>query len=187
MAANVPFNMLLPPYPYHLKTFTTAELTAVYDIDRLSFPSPARKGLFEHEIRQNELAHYWVVYDQETLVGYGGYWLLADELHISTIAVHPQWRGKKLGELLLLQMLFSGYRHPANIATLEVRRSNRIAQNLYEKFWFELVGERRRYYRDTEEDALIMTVPALDARYYKFLEKKRDRLFAFFNCEEGEK
>lgn len=175
--------MLRPPDPYRIQPFTTAELTAVYQIDRLSFPTPARQGLFEHEIEQNELAHYWVIYQAELVVGYGGYWLLADELHISTIAVHPQWRGKKLGKLLLLQLLFAGYKHPANIATLEVRRSNQVAQHLYKKYWFETVGERRRYYRDTGEDALIMTVSALDARYYHFLEGQREALFAFLKTE----
>ena len=170
--------MLQPPDPYYLQKMTPADLTAVYHIDQLSFPTPARKGLYEHEVRQNNLAHYWVVFAADTMVGYAGYWLLADELHISTIAVHPQWRGKKLGELLLLQLLTAGYRHPANIATLEVRRSNVVAQRLYQKYEFEIVGERRRYYRDTGEDALIMTVPALDARYYTFLDAQSAALFA---------
>ncbi|HUM68495.1 MAG TPA: ribosomal protein S18-alanine N-acetyltransferase, partial [Chloroflexota bacterium] len=111
------------------------------------------------------------------VIGYAGYWLIGDEVHISTVAMHPEWRGKGLGELLLLNMLALAYAHPANIVTLEVRHTNLSAQQLYLKYQFEIVGRRRRYYRDTGEDALIMTAPPLDARYYQFLESQREQLF----------
>lgn len=175
--------MLIPPFPYQLRPMTAADLTAVYEIDRLSFPTPARPGLFEHEIRQNLLSHYQVLLVDNTLIGFAGYWLLADEVHISTIAVHPDWRGRRLGELLLLNLLFLAYEHPANIVTLEVRRSNGVAQQLYRRYQFELAGRRRRYYRDTDEDALIMTVPALDASYFQFLAERRKWLLAHLQTE----
>lgn len=162
---------------------TAADLTAVYAIDALSFPTPARQGLFEHEASGNDLAHYQVLWHSQQVVGFAGYWLIGDEVHISTVAVHPAWRGKGLGELLLQHILFLAYEHPANMVTLEVRRSNHTAQQLYIKYRFEHVGERRRYYRDTGEDALIMTIPALDAPYFQFLESQRDRLFAQLQSE----
>jgi ribosomal-protein-alanine N-acetyltransferase len=162
------------------------DLTAVYAIDALSFPRPARQGLFEHEVEGNDLAYYQVLTEANVLIGYAGYWLIGDEVHVSTIAVDPAWRGRHLGELLLLNLLLLAYEHPANTVTLEVRRSNTAAQQLYLKYCFEEVGERRRYYRDTGEDALIMTMPTLDAAYYQFLEAQREKLLARL-CGEGER
>lgn len=173
----------LLPAAYVLRAMVSADLTAVYAIDRLSFPSPARQGLYEHELSANTLAHYQVLCVDDELVGYAGYWLIGDEVHISSIAVHPAQRGRNLGELLLLRLLFLAYTHPVNMVTLEVRRGNTVAQQLYLKYRFEEVGERRRYYRDTGEDALIMTMPALDAGYYHFLEKRRDQLLTQLSGE----
>jgi ribosomal-protein-alanine N-acetyltransferase len=163
------------------------DLTAVKEIDRLAFPSPARAGLFEHELEQNQLAHYQVVGlgadGRFRLVGFAGYWLIADEVHISTIATHPERRGQGLGELLLLNLLLLAYTHPANLVTLEVRQNNLPAQSLYKKYQFEHTGTRRRYYRDTGEDALIMTVAALDASYRHFLQRQEAALFTRLSSE----
>ncbi len=180
--------MLIPPPPYQLRKMVLEDLTAVKEIDRLSFPTPARNGLFEHEIEENSLAYYQVLEWMGNgrlpqIIGYAGYWLLGDELHISSIATHPHWRRKKLGELLLLNILIRCYKQAATIATLEVRTSNKTAQNLYHKYEFELVGQRKRYYRDTGEDALIMTVPTLNTPYYQFLQEKQTHLFAHLSSE----
>ncbi len=175
--------MLIPPSPLFLRRMALADLTAVYQIYRLSFPTPARKGTYEYEIQKNDLAHNQVLGTGDALIGFSGYWLLADKVHISTTAVQPEWRGKNLGELLLLNMLFLACDRPVNMVTLEVRQSNELAQNLYLKYRFEVVGEHRHYYRDTGEDALIMAMPALDASYYQFLENQRDRLYQRLQSE----
>lgn len=175
--------MLSSPPPYELREMCAADLTAVYQIDKLSFPTPARKGIFEHEINTNDLAAYQVLCEQERVIGFAGFWLLADEVHISTIAIHPDWRGKNLGELLLLNLLFLAYKRPANIVTLEVRTSNVAAQNLYKKYRFNQVGRRPRYYKDTDEDALIMTAPDLNANYHQFLVSQKERLFSTLTSE----
>lgn len=166
-----------------------ADLPGVREVDRLSFPTPTRAGMFEHELEQNNLAHYQVLGANggngrsPQIVGFTGFWLIADEIHVSTIATHPQWRGRGLGELLLLSLLFDAYDHPANMATLEVRRSNSVAQALYRKYQFEEVGTRPRYYRDTGEDALLMTMASLNARYYQFLEAQQAALFQRLRSE----
>ena len=180
--------MLIPPHPYQLRKMVLQDLTAVKAIDRLSFPTPARKGLFEHEIDGNNIAYYQVLERLENgripeIIGYSGYWLIGDELHVSTIAIHPDWRGNQLGELLLLNMLKQCYEQPTTIATLEVRINNKAAQNLYLKYKFEIVGQRKRYYRDTGEDALIMTVLSLDAAYFQFLNEKQAPLFQHLATE----
>lgn len=168
---------------------TLPDLPGVREVDRLSFPTPTRASLFEHELAQNEMAHYQVLGvgeengRNEQIIGFAGFWLIADEIHIISIATHPQWRKRGLGELLLLSLLFEAYSHPANMVTLEVRRSNSVAQALYRKYQFEEVGLRPRYYRDTGEDALLMTMSSLNARYRTFLEEKQALLFMRLQSE----
>lgn len=169
--------MLTPPDPFWLRAMKMADIPAVHEIDRLSFPTPARAGLFEHELEGNNIAHYQVLGALNDIIGFAGFWLIADEIHVSTIATHPNWRGRGLGELLLLNLLFQSYTLPANMVTLEVRRSNETAQSLYSKYQFEVVGTRPRYYRDTGEDAILMTMPLLNARFHQFLESRQVILF----------
>jgi ribosomal-protein-alanine N-acetyltransferase len=94
------------------------------------------------------------------IVAYGGFWLMADEAHIATIASHPEWRGCGLGLYLMLALLDVAQAAGARLSTLEVRTGNIPAQRLYEKLGFEIAGRRRHYYRDGE-DGLIMTTPPL--------------------------
>jgi ribosomal-protein-alanine N-acetyltransferase len=86
-----------------------------------------------------------------------GFWFIVDEAHISTIAVHPDFRQHGIGEILLQWALREALHLDAQLVTLEVRVSNHKAINLYEKYGFEVVGRRAHYYRDNNEDALLMT------------------------------
>ena len=101
------------------------------------------------------------------ILGYGGFWLMVGEAHISTIAVQPKWRRRGIGELLLVAMLDRAIELEADMATLEVRVSNVTAQNLYHKYGFRQVGLRRRYYRDSNEDALIMSTERLTSATFQ--------------------
>lgn len=188
VATDWPAIMLEPPAPYWLRPMRIADLEVVMTIDRLSFPTPSKESLFQYEIRENRLARYQVlgtmVDGQEEIIGFAGYWMIADGAHVSTIAVTPPHRGRGLGELLLLNILLMANEHAAQMATLEVRQSNLVAQALYQKYGFELVGQRRGYYRDTNEDALLMTVAALDASYYRSLEAKKLALFERLKRED---
>jgi ribosomal-protein-alanine N-acetyltransferase len=156
-----------------------ADVPAVMKIEKQAFPKPGRASAYEYEITRNQLASYQALSCQlgdkrSELIGYAGHWFMAEEIHISTIAVHPKWRGRKLGELLFLNSLLLAfeYKRPsATLVTLEVRRSNIVAQNLYRKYRFEIVGERKRYYQGNE-DALIMTIEPLDQNYRDFLKQQ---------------
>ncbi|HOU40095.1 MAG TPA: ribosomal protein S18-alanine N-acetyltransferase [Promineifilum sp.] len=154
--------MLALPPPYRLRPMTVADIPAVLAVDRASFPTPATEQLFVNELTDNQLAHYQVLLRDaaggETLVGFAGFWLIAGEIHISTIAVSPAERGRGRGEWLLLNLLLLACALEPLLITLEVRRSNTVAQTLYAKYRFVEVGLRRRYYRDPPEDALLMTV-----------------------------
>ena len=105
----------------------------------------------------NRLARYLVARIDGRIVAYGGMWLMVDEAHITTFAVHPAWRRQRIGERLLLAFLDLARDRHAREATLEVRLSNIAARRLYEKYGFRPVGLRPRYYSDNNEDALIMT------------------------------
>ena len=147
---------------------TLADLPAVLEIDRLSFALPWPERSYRFELSENPAAHLMVAEsageNHRAIVGYVGYWLIVDEAHISTIAVDPGLRGQGIGELLLSHALDGARNLGAEMATLEVRASNEAAINLYRKFGFQVVGRRAAYYRDNEEDALLMTLTGLLAR-----------------------
>lgn len=168
---RAPISLLSPPAPFRLRPMQPGDLDAVVEIEAHSFPTAWPREGYEHEIKRNERATYYVLTHSENgrpaeVIGYGGYWLMADEAHISIIAVAPAWRGRGLGELLLLQLLVHALVAGATLATLEVRNTNEVAQALYRKYGFVVVGRRKGYYKDTGEDALLMTVSWDDANDY---------------------
>jgi len=101
-----------------------------------------------------------------SIVGYAGIWVMTDEAHVTTIASHPELRGRGVGELLLVALIHRGMEIGARWMTLEVRASNAVAQNLYRKYTFKEMGVRRRYYSDNGEDALVMWTDALDSETF---------------------
>lgn len=105
----------------------------------------------------NNLAHYYCAFDSKgELVGYAGSWRVLDEAHITTIAVKPELRRKRIGEALLNKILEDCYKNEIKYITLEVRASNKPAISLYEKYGFKSLGTRKGYYQNNNEDALIM-------------------------------
>lgn len=105
----------------------------------------------------NNLAYYYSAFDtQGNLVGYAGAWQILDEAHITTIAVKPEFKRKKIGEALLNKIIQDCYKNEIKYITLEVRASNIPAISLYEKYGFKSLGTRKGYYQNNNEDALIM-------------------------------
>ncbi len=105
----------------------------------------------------NKLAYYYSAFDSAgELVGYAGSWRVIDETHITTIAVRPDMKRKKIGEALLIKILDDCYNSEIKYITLEVRVSNEPAIKLYEKYGFKSLGLRKGYYQNNNEDALIM-------------------------------
>lgn len=102
-----------------------------------------------------------------TVVGFAGMWMHVDEAHIATIATHPAWRRRGVGERILINLLHEAQRRRAEIVTLEVRVSNVAAQHLYRKYGFEEVGRRKAYYQDNREDALLMTIVRFNTPEYR--------------------
>jgi ribosomal-protein-alanine N-acetyltransferase len=137
------------------------DLPAVHAIELASFDAPWPPEAYQNDLETNRLAQYLVARVGDEIAAYGGMWLMVDEGHIITFAVHPDWRRKRIGERLLLAFLDLAGDRGAHEATLEVRLSNLPARRLYEKYGFRPVGIRPRYYSDNGEDALIMTTEAL--------------------------
>lgn len=158
--------------PFVLRRMTVADIDKVMAIELLVYPFPWTAEGYRYDLTENQLAYYEVLTYKEQVIGYVGYWLMADEVHISTIAVHPNWQRQGLGELLLLNVIRHAYIHQAYLVTLEVRRSNLPAQSLYQKQQFALVGERKAYYPNNREDALIMTLFPLDERHRTEVEQQ---------------
>ena len=151
-----------PPVSVVVEPMRLSDLPIVHAIERASFTSPWPPNAYQSELESNRLASYLVARIDGDLVAYGGMWLMVDEAHITTFAVHPGWRRQRIGEWLLLAFLDLASERHAREATLEVRLSNLPARRLYEKYGFRPVGLRPRYYSDDNEDALIMTTEALD-------------------------
>src|SRR3954464_3488075 len=140
---------------------TLDDLAAVQAIEQASFTSPWPADAYRNEIQGNRMATYLVARAGGEIVGFAGIWLMVDEAHITTFAIHPAWRRQGIGERLLLTLLDVSIGRHAREATLEVRLSNVAARRLYEKYGFRPVGLRPRYYTDDGEDALIMTTDTL--------------------------
>jgi ribosomal-protein-alanine N-acetyltransferase len=173
--------------PYRVEPMQWGDVSQVMAIERKSFTLPWSDYTYRHEILENRNAHYFVarrvegwidkpvswwgrLFKREVkapVVGYGGFWIVIDEAHISTIASDVKLRGHGIGELMLLAMIERSIELGAHEVTLEVRVSNTVAQNLYRKYGFEVVGRRSGYYRDNNEDADLMTVSGVDKAEYQ--------------------
>ncbi|RKD32367.1 ribosomal protein S18-alanine N-acetyltransferase [Thermohalobacter berrensis] len=139
-----------------LREMETKDLEEVLYIENTCFTTPWSKNAFIKEITENKLAKYIVAQLEDKVVGYGGMWIILDEGHITNIAVAPNYRGLGIGSAIVKELINICKKLEINRMTLEVRKSNIVAQNLYEKYGFKACGVRPKYYSDTNEDAIIM-------------------------------
>ncbi|WP_235357085.1 ribosomal protein S18-alanine N-acetyltransferase [Bacillus alveayuensis] len=141
-----------------IRKMTIDDIDDVYKIELQSFRKPWPKHSFFQELTQNKFATYFVIEYKDNIAGYCGLWVVMDDAQITNIAILPDYRGQKLGEKLLIYVKDYAKELGAAQLTLEVRVSNYIAQNLYKKLGFEVIGLRKNYYTDNQEDALLMWV-----------------------------
>jgi [ribosomal protein S18]-alanine N-acetyltransferase len=142
------------------------DIPEVLKIEALSFQSAWPPNAFTNELRDNKLAFYFVGRLDGRIVAYGGIWVILEDSHITTIAVHPDVRGQRLGEEILVHLLDEAIEREASWITLEVRETNDIAQKLYRKYGFTVVSTRRGYYSDNNESALVMWAGNLRGTLY---------------------
>ena len=129
------------------------------DVSSFTLPWPERSLCFE--VTDNPAARCWAAELDGRLVGMLVLWMIVDEAHIATVATHPDFRRQGIAKRLLVEALKSAYNEGAQTALLEVRAGNEAAQKMYARFGFEEVGSRKRYYKDNNEDAVLMTLKRL--------------------------
>lgn len=132
------------------------DLDQVLAIERASFTMPWSRGAFLYEMQQNRVARCWVMRERGDVVAYLCVWEIADELHITNVAVRPDFRRRGIARELLGTAIADARARGFRVVALEVRPSNVEARALYRSLGFEVIGRRRGYYYDTGEDALLM-------------------------------
>jgi ribosomal-protein-alanine N-acetyltransferase len=190
--------------PLVVSSMHPSDISSVVAIDRLSFPVPWPAHVYLRELNRRNRSYYYCVLRTSNAVrqpnprrcwavlrrlwprqrggthqvlGYVGLRRHDAVGHISTIAVHPTWRGMGLGQMLLAKAMERAMQLGLHAVTLEVRASNRTARTLYEKYGFSTKGRHAGYYQDGEE-AVIMTVNLSDAGYAARLNELNGRLRA---------
>lgn len=172
-------------FPFDIEPMQPADIPQVLAVEQASYTMSWPRKAYDYELNHNELAHYFVlrlspVSSEDSspkasaaIIGLGGFWLMSDEMHITTIAIEAHWRRLGLGEWMLITLLEKGQALRAKVATLEVRPSNQAARALYRKYNFYEVSRRPRYYPDNSEDALIYTTPSLILPGYQAMLRQR--------------
>ena len=153
--------------PLAIAPMVDADVRDVLRIEQQSFSTTWPANAFYQELHDNKLAHYFAGKTGSEVVAYGGIWVILEDSHITTIAVRPECRGRKYGEVLLLHLLDEAIERGASWMTLEVRESNTVAQALYRKYGFTTVSTRKGYYSDNNENALVMWAGNLKSEIYK--------------------
>ena len=134
------------------------DIGQVLEVEHASFTTPWSREAFYNELHNNKFAVYIVLEDDNKVIGYSGAWIVIDEAHITNVAISPEYRGKKLGEAMMRQLMMVAMERGARSMTLEVRVTNHVAQSLYRKLGFQNGGIRKNYYSDNQEDGLVMWV-----------------------------
>ena len=171
-----------------LRRMTKEDVPDVMVIERECFAVPWKESAYLTEL-SNRSAYYLAACIDGRIVGYGGIWVIMDEVHMTTLGVAKPHRGHKIGEQVLVALLEEAIRRNARRATLEVRESNRIAQNLYRKYGFQPVAIRRGYYTDNHENAVVMWVDNLGGMAFmsnfKELKRRLEQDAAWTTAEES--
>ena len=152
------------------------DIPQVAALDHLSFADPWPQGSFEYELKANNYSLCLVAEDPAAaeggnIVGALVIWLIVDEAHIATIAVHPDYRHRGIGRRLLAEGLLQAAERGAVKSLLEVRSGNAEALHLYYGFGFKAVGLRPKYYPTEQEDALLLDLDPLDVEFLRNLKQ----------------
>lgn len=147
----------------YIRKMTVEDIPAVVALDQISFSLPWPERSFRFELTDNPAARCWIAEADGRVVGMLVAWLFVDEAHIATIATHPDYRRQGIARKLLTYTLQAAMREGVQSSFLEVRESNLVAQEMYRKFGYVEVGRRKRYYRDNNEDAILMNLERINA------------------------
>ena len=150
----------------HVVPMRRRHVRSVLRIENQVYPRPWSMSLFLSELALRSTRAYFVARVGRDVVGYGGLMMTADDGHVTTIAVDPRWQRRQIGTRLLLALAREAVEREARSLTLEVRLSNKGAQEMYRRFGFGPVGVRKNYYAESNEDALVMWAHEIDRAGY---------------------
>lgn len=139
-----------------LDNLKTKYLDSLVELENKCFKIPWSRNMFLGDV-DNPNAYYILLINDDRVIGYCGLYRVLDESSITNIAVHPDFRKKGLATLMLKNIFEYCLKSSISFVTLEVRESNKDAMKLYMDNGFELVGERKNYYADNRETAILMT------------------------------
>lgn len=149
-----------------LSPMTGSDLDEVIKVERQVFSCPWTKSMYQHELEKEDSC-YLAVRFNGSLIGYGGVLIILEEAHVMTMAVREDFRNMGVATRLMLELIESAIAMGARFLTLEVRKSNRPAIGLYWRFGFQIMGERKHYYMDNFENALIMWTEDVTTHEYQ--------------------
>jgi len=143
---------------FFIRRMKEDDLPAVRTIEALSFSNPWSDSTFLGEIQNTPVSFPLVVVRKpsDKVIGYIIYWHIREDVQVNNIAVHPDFRGKGIGEALMRHVIEKVRKNGATFMTLEVRLSNAAAVTLYKKLGFDILGTRKNYYTNPDEDAYLM-------------------------------
>ena len=151
-----------------IRKMALEDVPSVIELEQKSFSLPWPERSFRFELTANPASRCWVAELDGKIVGMIVVWLVIDEAHVATIATHPDLRRRGIGTKLLSHALRQMIDEGARSSFLEVREHNVSAQQMYRKFGYEISGRRPRYYRDNNEDAILMNLDSLEAERLVF-------------------
>ena len=141
-----------------VRRMTLADVPGVHAIEQATFPVPWSLHDFEKEMTVNRCARYMVAEREGRVIAFAGAWIVLDEAHVTNIAVAADYRRQGVGRAVTQALVQYAANLGVQYMTLEVRRSNEAAQQLYKQLGFVSVGVRKRYYADNGEDAYLMVL-----------------------------
>jgi len=148
-----------------IRKMMVEDIPAVITLDQISFSLPWPERSFRFELTENPASRSWVAEVDGRIVGMIVNWLLVDEVHVATIATHPDFRRQGIAKKLLAHTLRYMSDEGAITSFLEVRESNAVAREMYRKFGYEETGRRKGYYKDNNEDAILMTLEKINVEH----------------------
>ena len=144
-----------------IRRMCLADVEPVHALETATFAKPWSRQSFVDEMEKNACARYLVAEQAGEILAYAGAWLVFEEGHITNVAVQKAFRGQGIGEEIAQALIQYAANLGVQYMTLEVRKSNLVAQKLYRKLGFVELGVRKRYYEDNGEDALLMVCQSM--------------------------
>jgi ribosomal-protein-alanine N-acetyltransferase len=139
-----------------LKHLQSQHLDQVVNLDKICLGGIWTKEGYQRELESPNSELLGLFIEEEILIGFGCFWAILEEAHLTILMIHPDYQGQGLGKFLLFSLLKLAVNRNLERATLEVNANNKKALTLYQKFGFKIAGTRKGYYQKTGEDALIL-------------------------------